>query len=141
MKAAWFVLVIAGCGAQLADEGRRDPGATPSDAEVDATADAFVQQELDAPSGPNVAMFAVGAECNGSHCTGGYGGKPVPQGAPTADHLCTTHAFARATSYTFSNQQPGGRFCTYAPTSAQQFQCDSDCSGCNAINSVTCANP
>src|SRR5262245_29283202 len=51
------------------------------------------------PDATIVQTFAVGVECGGGHCTGGYQGAKNLQGPPTADYLCTTHMFPRATSY------------------------------------------
>ena len=140
MKERWFILVLTGCAAHLADGRDERQDAAPSDVAIPDADDASLQREPDAPSAPVVATFPVGVECNGGHCTGGYENQLNAAGPPTADHVCTTHAFPRATSYTISSKQPGGRFCTYDPT-AQQFGCDSDCSGCNAIDSVTCSTP
>jgi len=74
------------------------------------------------------------------YCAGGYNGAKTAAGPPTATKLCTNHSFPRSTSYTISNTQPGGRFCTWNPATGQ-FGCDSSCSGCNAIATVTCSNP
>ncbi len=111
-----------------------DAGTPAPDSSVVATPDAGVD------AAPVTQTFAVGAECNTSRCGGGYGGQKNASGPPTADKICTTHMFPRALSYTISSQQPGGRFCSYDATT-MAFACDPSCSGCNAIDSVTCSNP
>jgi len=142
MKVAWL-LVLVGC-APIGERHQHKPDAsvTPRDAAVDAAVDAPSHpfRPDAAPDATIVQTFIVGVECSGGNCTGGYNGQKNTQGPPTADYLCTTHSFPHATSYTISGAQPGGKFCSYNATT-KQFGCDSSCSGCNAIDSVTCSNP
>ena len=108
---------------------------------IDTTADASAEA-IDAAvdAAPRSQDFTVGNECSSGHCTGGYNGQKNDAGPPTADHVCTTHSFPRASSFAISNNQPGGRFCSFNP-GTQTFSCDGSCSGCNAIVTVTCADP
>ena len=125
-----MVLVLAACG-------RVDP--VPVDAAT-AVDGAVPVDATPADAAPIVQIFAVGLECSG-YCKGGYGGQKItPNTNP--DWLCTTHGFPRSLSYTISSNQPGGRFCVYHdPSNPPTFGCDSSCSGCNPIDSVTCSNP
>jgi hypothetical protein len=113
------------------------------DAGVDATDAAAADAAIDAPPDATMTMsFAVGNnECNGSRCRGGYNGTiDMTGGARTADKVCAQHSYTRATTFTISNNQPGGAFCSWNPTT-MQWGCDPSCSGCNAINNVTCSTP
>ena len=93
-------------------------------------------------AGPDATMvmsFTVASECDGSRCRGGRDGtKDLTNGTSTADKVCTQHSFTRSTSFTISNTQPGGRFCSW---NNNAWACDPSCSGCNPIDNVTCSTP
>jgi hypothetical protein len=130
-----LVLALAACGrvdSTPVDAATVLDGAAPVDA---APVDA-----VPVDAAPIVQTFSVGLECSG-YCKGGYGGQKITPN-PNSDWLCTTHGFPRSLSYTISSNQPGGRFCVYIyPSNPPTFGCDSSCSGCNPMDSVTCSNP
>lgn len=106
---------------------------------IDAGADAPPTDAVSVDAPPDHAMFNVGStDCSNGRCKGGYNGaKDTTGGPPTADKLCTDHGFARSFDFTFSNSQPGGKFCTWN-ASTMQFGCDNSCSACNAIDTISC---
>jgi hypothetical protein len=107
-----------------------------------ATTDAPPSDASSVDAAPEHATFTIGAtDCSAGRCKGGYNGaKDTTGGPPTADKLCTDHAYARSDSFTFSTSQPGGKFCTWNATT-MQYGCDNSCSGCNAIDTIACTRP
>ncbi len=96
--------------------------------------------DASADAGPPSPMtFDVAADaCDGSRCGGGYDGEKRTTTLPTADKLCHDRGYARASDFTISRQQPGGRFCSWG---GKSWGCDTGCSGCNPIATVTCVFP
>jgi hypothetical protein len=145
-------LALAACGAPSIPEMGADPSADGITEEPDDTSapvtrtsdsgaaprsDASTKPDGGADAGPVVQTFTVGStDCNGGRCRAGYDGDKDPDELATATKQCIGHGFARATDFTLADKQPGGKFCSFKSGS---YGCDNSCSGCNAIDTITCA--
>jgi hypothetical protein len=146
-------LALAACGAPSIPDMGTDPSAdgiteepddstsTPapraSDSGTAPRADASKADGGAADGAPATQTFTVGStDCNGGRCRAGYDGDKDMDELATATKQCLGHGFTRATDFTLANKQPGGKFCSFKSGS---YGCDNSCSGCNPIDTITCA--
>jgi hypothetical protein len=127
----------------IEEQGDPSPSPTTDHQGVEAgAADGSAKPATDAgapDAAPATKTFTVGStDCNGGHCRAGYGGTKDSGELITASKQCVDHGFARATDFTMIAKKPGGKFCSFKNSA---YGCDSSCSGCNPMETITCATP
>jgi hypothetical protein len=127
----------------------RQPITSVGDAGTADPIDALIADNPDGTTGdmvisaPDLALLqpatiqVTSSSCNGARCQGAYNGKKQASqmAQSTINELCHLAGRTTGLDWTFSGDQPGGRFCSYDGTT---WSCDNSCSGCNPMTSVIC---